>query len=254
LISKPLISASLLLLGLTFGLAGEAQGGTFNVSPVMFELGPGRGSQVVTITNQGAEPARFQVTLNTWTDGEDGVQSLTPTKELVVFPTLLALPGGAARKIRVGTLKPPAGQGPEKTYRVVMAQIPTEGRELDSGVRMLTNMSLPVFVQPAKPKAALAVASLSVKAGQAELILENRGNSYLRLKKVTVTALGGDGKALVTEDLKAWYLLAGNRRIYPIAFEPGICPQVRTLKVVAESDRGGKVEKTVPVMPFQCEP
>jgi len=244
----------LLLLGLTFGSTGEAQGGTFHVTPVTFELGPGQGSEIVTVTNQGGESARFQLTLNSWTMKDDGTQTLTPNKELVVFPTLLDLPAGAARKIRVGTLKPPTAQGPEKTYRLIVAEIPIEGREVPNGVRMLTTMSLPVFVQPAKPKAALAVASLSVKAGQAELILENRGNSYLRLKKVTVTALGGDGKALVTEDLKAWYLLAGNRRVYPIPFKPGICPQLRTLKVVAESDRGGKVEKTVPVQPSACEP
>jgi len=248
------IAALLLLLGLAFGLVGEAQGGTFSVSPVTFELGPGRGSQVVTVTNSGGESARFQLTLNTWTEGEDGIQSLTPTKELVVFPTLLDLPAGAARKIRVGTLAPPSGQGPEKTYRLVVAEIPIQGREVLDGVRMLTNMSLPVFVQPAKPKAALAVGSLGVKAGQGELVLENRGNSYLKLKAVKVTALAGDGKALLTEDLQAWYLLAGNRRIYPIAFKPGICPQVRTLKVVAESDRGGKVEKSVPVQPSACEP
>ena len=247
-------SALLLLLGLALGPAGEAQGGTFKVSPVRFELGPGQGSQLVTVTNQGGESVRFQLTLNAWTEAEDGTQSLTPSKELVVFPTLLDLPAGAARKIRVGTLKPPTGQGPEKTYRLVLTQIPSAGRDVPNGVRMLTNMSLPIFVQPAKPKAALVVGSLGVKAGQAELILENRGNSFLRTKSVKVTGLGADGKEIVTEDLKAWYLLAGNRRIYPIAFKPGICPQVRTLQVVAESDRGGKVEKSVPVQPSQCEP
>jgi len=244
----------LLLLGLVFGLAGEAQGGTFQISPMLFELGPGRGSQIVTVTNQGGESARFQLTLNAWTEGEDGTKSLVPTKELAVFPTLLDLPAGAARKIRVGTLKPPTGQGPEKTYRLIVAEIPIEGREVPNGVRMLTSMSLPVFVQPAKPRAVLAVGSFGVKAGQGELILENRGSSYLKLKAVKVTGLTADSKPLLTEDLKAWYLLAGNRRVYPIPFKPGICPQVRTLRVVAESDRGGKVEQTVPVQPSQCEP
>jgi len=208
-----IIAVFLPLLGLALGLAGEAQGGTFNVSPITFELGPGRGSQIVTVTNQGGEPARFQLTLNTWTLNEDGTQTLTPTKELVVFPTLLDLPAGAARKIRVGTLKPATGQGPEKTYRLMVAEIPIQGREVPSGVRMLTTMSIPVFVQPAKPRAALVVGSFGVKAGQAELALENRGNSYLKLKKVQVTGLTADNEPLLTEDLKAWYLLAGNRRL-----------------------------------------
>jgi fimbrial chaperone protein len=178
---------------------------------------------------------------------------MTPARDLVVFPTLLELLAGGARRIRVGTLKPPTGQGREVSYRLIVEELPTEGRQPLNAVRLRVRMSLPVFVQPARPKAALAVASLEVKAGQARLVLENRGNAHLRTSSIQVIGAGAAGQPLLQQELKGWYLLAGGRRVYPVPLDAQVCPQLRTLRVVAESD-AGKVEGSVPVLPSQCGP
>ena len=55
-----------------------------------------------------------------------------------------------------------ACKGVEKTYRVFVEQLPDKGGPAASGVRVLTRVGIPVYLEPPQPVASAEIASLAV--------------------------------------------------------------------------------------------
>ena len=94
-----------------FGLALTGQtdsafASVFNVAPTKIVLTADQSSTLLTITNDSDKIIRFQLTVFTWDQNDDGSMKLTPTTDIVIYPPMLSLAAKEVRRIRLGTQSP----------------------------------------------------------------------------------------------------------------------------------------------------
>ena len=190
------IVAYLVCLGLAMLQAGAAQAGAFRVSPVRVSLTPRAKSQILTLHNRSAEPLRFQVNAFAWKQSRRGAIQLQPTKDIIVFPTMLKISPGDRRIIRVGTV---ASFGKvEKNYRIFVTELPPlrrSGKTVKNAVQVLTRMGIPVFLQAARPVVKARIERLAVRKGRVSLNLRNAGTAHFRSRGVRLVGRGALGAA-----------------------------------------------------------
>lgn len=219
-----------------------ARAGVFEVSPLVVMLHGGVSSQTITVSNTSAEPLRLQVTGVAWVQSQDGRELTNPTDDLVLFPTLLDIPAGARRAVRVG-LANRAVDATERTYRVLLLQLPSAasqmGTALNSGtLEMRVQLSVPIFVAPPRPEAKLALALDGIRNGHLGLRMTNAGNAHAMARSVDVQARDGRGAVVFDRSLKGWYVLAGSDRAYDLPLDPASCAKVRSVRAVVQTDAG----------------
>jgi fimbrial chaperone protein len=212
-----------------FGVAllqgGRAWAANFEVTPVRVALSQATASALLTVHNQSSEPLRFQVTAFTWAQGKDGEMALSPTDELVVFPTMFSIKAGESRKMRLGITAPPGGV--EKTYRVFVEELPPPSSQSTNQIRVLTRMGIPVFQSPAAAAPLPRIDAVAVQGRTVSLALHNAGNAYFFAKHVRVSAVAPDGRVVFTRDLPGWYVLAGGLRDYTTELPDEACAATR---------------------------
>lgn len=232
----------LVLAALTAPLLGgsAAMASTYQVNPVRLELGSSARSGLLTIKNESQETLRFQVTAYAWSEAADGQMVLAPTQDIVFFPSMLSLKPGESRKIRVGA--PSAAAGPERTYRIIVEELPPLGKRVSNAVRVLTRMSIPIFLGGrGAPRPALE--GLTSKGDRLAFTVKNTGGVRFVAKKIRVRALDASGAELAREEFSGWYVLAGGERRYDLALPSSACAASK-LVVSVETD-GGSVESSV---------
>lgn len=224
--------AYLICLGLGMLQAGAAQAGVFQVSPVKLTLAPGAKSQILTLHNRSAVPLRFHVSAFAWQQSRAGAIQLQPTKDIVVFPTMLKIAPGSRRIIRVGTTAPFGKL--EKTYRIFVAELPTlerSGKTAKNAVQVLTRMGIPIFLRAAKPRVKARIEQLAVQKGHVSLRVRNVGTAHFRIGEVRLVGRAKDGRVSFDRILKGWYVLGGGVRDYDLALPSGVCATLSALEV-----------------------
>lgn len=234
--------------------AGNANAAGFQVSPVRLELSARASSALLNVRNQSNEPIRFQVTGFAWKQSEGGEVRLLPTKDISFFPSMLIVPPGGSRKVRVGALTPPGAS--EQTYRVIVEQLPSlqpPGPAAANTVRVLTKMSIPVFLAALAPTARPSVEGLTLSGGHLSFLVRNRGNTHLMNR--TLHLVTTDSADQVTYDKSAvgWYVLGAGTRRYNLALPATACKNLSKVTVEVDTDKG-PARATVSVSPSQCLP
>ncbi|MGD8861613.1 MAG: fimbria/pilus periplasmic chaperone [Myxococcales bacterium] len=220
-------------------VAPAAHAGKFDISPVSLTLSGKSASSTLVITNRSPEELRFHVTAYSWRQRPDGEMILEPTKDIVFFPAMMTVKPNGSRQIRVGAKV--RATDTERTYRIFVQELPPLARsteEATNTVRMLTKMGIPVFLEPASPKANPELTTPKVTGREVSFSLHNRGNSRMVVQKCELQALRG-GKPILTEQLSGWYILAGGRRDYTATLPEDACKQADSLRITVETDRGG---------------
>ncbi len=166
-----------------------------------------------------------------------------------MFPTLLSVPPGASRILRVGTLSAPEAQ--EATYRLLVTELP-KGDGPKGQIAMRLRMSIPVFLTPKGATAEPALSELAVVDGAVQVTLRNTGTAHTRARTVRLTAEAADGTALLDRALPAWYLLAGDSRPYAVPLPAHICAETTRLRVAVETLDAHL--QTSAQGPFDCGP
>ena len=173
-----------LLASLVLALAPlAARAGQVDVSPVRFTFGPGQTIGTLSLANVGADPLRMQLKVFAWAQAPDGSMKLSPTDDVIVFPTLLTIQPGASRQVRVGY------EGPkpqvERTYRIFVEELPSlEGLQRGLSLTMRARVGVPIFVQPPNPKAQGRITGVAVHRNHIEVGLENAGNTFMMANNV----------------------------------------------------------------------
>lgn len=209
--------ATFLVLGSGLMLrAGEGRAESVALTPTQVHLSKEVPTMLLTLRNDGKGTARFQLSANAWSQNEKGEMVLTPTKEVVFFPTFVVAPPGGKKKVRVGTTA--SFGAAERTYRLTLEELPPPETEAVPGkVAVLTRISVPVFVQPEKPA---PKGALEVTAGKGSIRVElrNSGNSYVIPSNIVVRFVSGKEKDTPAREqtLDGWYLLAGGTRVYEV--------------------------------------
>jgi fimbrial chaperone protein len=97
-------------------------------------------------------------------------------------------------------------------------------------VRVLTKMGIPIFVRPVKEVATATLNDLRQQNGTLRFTLTNAGTVHIVPQSIKVRGLAGSAAAF-DQDLEGWYVLAGGRREFELAFPKNTCAQVTSIVV-----------------------
>jgi fimbrial chaperone protein len=201
---RVLLAAAWLVMSCAAGVAGAAQ---FSLNQTRVHLQSGHAVETLVLANDEPQAVNFEVEVKRWRQDADGHWQLTPTDALVVHPLILSVPAGGQARLRIGTLSPSVTA--EEAYRVELQQLPDAVESEAVHIRMLTRLSLPVFVQPstAKPQPTLAVTAVAATAAQ--LVVHNDGTGYLAPQDAKLRVLDAQDHVVHEERLPIGYVLAG---------------------------------------------
>lgn len=228
-----------IVLVLFFLQTEEGRTSTFNVSPLKIVLSGKSSSALVEITNQSAEPLRLQLSVSSWDQSPMGELLLKETDEVILFPPLLTVEPGEKRKIRLGAVTPRGVT--EKSYRIVLEELPPAAdspTEARNQIRVLTRMTIPVFLEPSKQVASGHIADLTVQRSAASFEIRNTGTTHYSVEQIDVRGTGSTGQPLLTRRLDGWYVLAGGSRRYDLPLSAEECRDLRMVSVEAKTDAG----------------
>ncbi|MFI5394785.1 MAG: molecular chaperone [Candidatus Binatia bacterium] len=232
--------------------ARPALGATFQVSPINLTLGPASPSTLLTITNQTTDVLRFQLSAFTWGQDDEGDPLLSDTEDIIFFPSLLSIPPGEQRNVRVGTAVPPAAS--EKTYRIFVEELPPMGapeiKRSASVIRVLTRMGIPIFLQPGTIASGARITDMSVRDKSLSFVLRNTGNVHL-VPVVQVRGVNAAGKATFQRETAGGYVLAGGQHTYTLEL-PVSERCATTGLVVAVRSEGTSVESKLDIGASAC--
>ncbi len=218
----------------TLGVAVVAHATVVAIDPTRVHLSGKTHSQSLALHNSGLEKARFQVTAFSWQQSPSGETQLTPTNDILFFPSLLEIAPGETRKVRVATDVP--AEAIEKSYRLFVDELPPPNAVATGAIRVLTRLGIPVFLQPTTPQSQPAL-SADVRRGRLLVTLENRGNSYLFAQSVRVVGRDASGTVRLEKDLPAWYVLAHGRRAYDVPLDEPTCAALAELSISTKTER-----------------
>jgi fimbrial chaperone protein len=200
-------AASMAALALTFCIAGLASAAQFSIGITRIHLDASNPVETVGLTNQEAREVTFEVHVKRWRQNADGTWDLADTDALIVHPLIVRLPKEGMARVRVGSLSPSVSA--EEAYRIELNELPDRTPAAAGQVRMLTNVSVPVFVEPANAKPALAMSVASVEAKGIDLALKNAGTAYAAPGQATLRILDAKGRKLGESQVTTVYVLAG---------------------------------------------
>ncbi len=225
-----------LVAGAVLMRTGPVDAANFAVDPVVASLSPHAPTTLLQMTNTGARPLRFELNGFLWSQGPAGQIVLVPTDDMIFFPQLFALNSGEKRKVRIGSVE--AAAGTEKSYRLLVAQLPSlaSERPANSGIELLTTLSIPVFVEPAVIKKESNLAGLAAAGRMISFQVVNSGNVHIVIEKITVAGLNAAGTPAFTREAKGWYVLAGMSSNFSLELTASECAEAQTVEVTVKTE------------------
>ncbi len=231
-IKRATLAVISLLLSLGLTQTRVAHSGAFQVSPIRITLSRQSSSSLLTVRNDSGEKIRFQVGVFAWDQNPNGEMVLNPTEDLIFYPTLLALGPGDERRIRIGTNDPMVTS--EKSYRIFVEELPPVENSQADGIRILTKMGVPIFVQPSKPTVEGRLDQIKFQDSEFFFEVKNLGNIHFFPRAVRVKAADSQGETLLERELQSWYILAGRTREYRVEIPRADCAKIENLTVEVE--------------------
>jgi fimbrial chaperone protein len=207
--------------------AFEANAATFTVEPTQIAFSNRTTSVLLTLRNESTDTLRFELSVFNWAQSPSGEMQLEPTEDIVFFPALLTLAPGESRRVRVGSAT--EFDAREKTYRIFVEELPPLDRQTN-GVRVLTKMGIPIFMKPAKEVATANLTHLGQKGGKVFFTVRNEGTVHFVPQEIRVRGFAGSTTA-VDNRLDGWYILAGGRRDFDMAFPEAECSRITSVTV-----------------------
>lgn len=217
--------------------ARTADASAFRVTPIRVDLSSRASSALMTLVNESDKELRFQISVYEWAqENGSGEMQLTPTKDIVFFPSLLTLKPAEERNVRVGTAR--KSEAVEKTYRIFFEELPPLETADAPGaqVTVITKLGVPIFIQPQKPAPAGEVANLAYAARKLAFDVRNNGNVHFFARAVRVTGLDADGKPVFQKQREGWYVLRDGSRRYEVELSEPECAKTQTLRVEVDTN------------------
>ena len=207
-----------------------ASASVFTVTPTEVNLSPSATSALVTLRNGGKLPLRFEITLVSWSEDENGKMTLNASSDVTFFPKLVELPGGATRNIRIG-IKPGLARDVELSFRLFVEELPDQSTPAANAVALRTKMGIPVFVRPAKPVRSAVIDGVSVENGKVLARVRNTGNLHISVDTISVKGTGGSASPTFTKEGPGWYVLPGATRIFEVPLTAAECKSATSVGV-----------------------
>jgi fimbrial chaperone protein len=202
----------------------------FTVSPVRIDMPVDGRPETVRLHNTGAGTTLISVVAVEWAEDVDAAPR---TSEVLAVPPVFELGPGERQVIRLALRRPLDGPG-ERAWRLLITEVPQEVQPGTVGFAMRFN--LPVFATPPGAEAAPLWRVRAAAGGEAELVLENAGRAHYRLGPFALAA--GGPTAPLLESGQAGYLLAGERRVWPLGRPLAELPEALEVRL----ERDGRPE------------
>ena len=214
--------AVLAAVAVLLGPTGPAGAATLQISPVMVDMAPQQGASGITLRNPDAMPVYGQVRVYAW-EQRDGDDVLLPTDEIQVSPPIIQVPPRSEQLVRlVRASREPAAI--EKSYRLVIDEIPDPSTPAVNGVVLRLRYSVPVFVAGATPEPRPELSWRAAREGKEWVLsLNNTGTRYAQVASLQV--LDSGGKPVAEVDGLVGYALAQRQRQWRIPPAAGAGPR-----------------------------
>jgi len=197
-----------------------AQAASLQISPVSIKLRANQAAGGISLQNLGEKPVYGQVRVFLW-DQRNGEDALTPTDELVASPPIIEVAAKASQTIRLvrkGGAGSAATPGPERTYRLLIDEIPRD-EEQATGVAIRLQYSVPVFVAASDEAAAPVLAWSVLRKNDAWVLrVQNTGSAHAQVGAASLVDVAGKETELSKGLLG--YALAGREREWRLPFAP----------------------------------
>jgi fimbrial chaperone protein len=223
-VATPLLG---LLLATTADQAGAA---TFSVSPIRVELDAAHHTSILTLNNSGHEMLRMQVRAMHWAMAPDGSWQLTPSDDLIATPELLEVAPGDSMQLRIGSMEEPGTT--EASYRLLIDELPNLSEEAGAHkplVKVLTQVSLPVYLEPAQPKRDPVLRSATIEGGTLMLGIGNEGTQRLDAQGAQVILTDNAGHVIARRDQTTNYVLAGSTDTLRMKLPSPLCAKAASV-------------------------
>ncbi|MGX5843068.1 fimbrial biogenesis chaperone [Mesorhizobium sp. ArgA1] len=205
---------------------------SLRVAPTNLELIAPDSAAVLNLSNDDARrPINVQIRVFAWSQA-GGIETLTPTSDVVASPPSTKLAPNAQYVVRVVRVSK-APVRAEESYRIIVDELPDPSRRKAGTVALALRYSVPVFFRNADAAAPAIAWSLSRNGGSLLLSASNSGGSRFRLSNLSVIQ---NGKKLGSRNGLVGYVLGGATMQWPIGSSKSLSAGSVLLK--AQSDVG----------------
>jgi fimbrial chaperone protein len=200
-------------------VAEAAVAGSFSVSPVRIYMQSRERATAITIVNEAETELVMQAELFHWKQKPDGTDELTPTDDLVLAPPILKLAPKSRQVVRLANLRP-VPPGEQRTYRMIVREIPEAAQAPEVGARVQIAMafSLPVFITPPDARKKLMCSAERAAPAAVVAVCENQGQAYAQ--PITFELTNGAGDVLVSKTVNGGYILPQVKRTFELSQGP----------------------------------
>jgi fimbrial chaperone protein len=216
--------------------ASTASAGSLAVSPIRIEIAPGQRSVTLTVRNDGDQTTLVQTQLVFWSQA-DGEERLEPTTDLLASPPIFTVAPAGVQIVRIA-LRRAADADRERTYRLLVTEVPGAPQPGFTGAQFALKLSLPIFVEAAAAKTAPQVAWSASRNAAGALVLSasNHGSKHVQVRTVDLL---GDDAGVDGRFAGLWYVLPGQRRSMTIAPAAGrTIGATGRVRIRADTDAG----------------
>jgi len=213
----------------------SATAGSLSVTPIRIELSSAQRSVALTVRNDGDQPTVVQAQLVAWSQADDD-DRLEPTTDVLASPPIFTVAPGAAQILRIALRRAPDAAR-ERSYRVLVTEVPGKPQPESAGAQFALKISLPIFVEASGAKTSPQLEWSGTRTAKGELALTavNTGAKHIRVQSIEVTRAGSDPDANYAG---LWYILPGQRRTVTIKPTDGHTIAADRVQVKAETDAG----------------
>jgi fimbrial chaperone protein len=244
-------SIIMLLLLSTLVIPDVSSAGEWRISPTRLDLDRENKNGELTVRNEGDEKVNLQIKAVEWTQDQEGKDRYNDTAELLFFPKMLNLVKNDDKIIRTGVPSVPVSR--EKTFRLMVQEIPSPRKTATPTVAIALKFSVPIFVKPLREDLKGEVDKIELSQGTLSVLVKNSGNSHFRIATIGVSGKSTTGEPTFSRTVDGWYLLSGASRSYTIPLPAAECAKSSLLEVLVKADRLN-LEKTFQVDKKLCSP
>jgi fimbrial chaperone protein len=216
---------------------------TFGVTPVRIDLSAGRPNAVIQIENMSDERVLLQAHVVTWSFAGTADQ-YADTDDILLNPPIFALEPHQRQFVRLG-IRHVNESAVERTYRLILEQVPEKPKPGFSGLTTILRISVPVFAIP-RTKVSPKVSWHAERTGTGiKLVAVNRGSAHIQLTHFELSEPESQTTPLTKTMTE--YLLPGQSKVWE--FSDGVMMQAREIGFKAKTDAGDIHEALIPLQP-----
>ena len=173
--------------------------GQLTVSPLTMNMTHSQPNAVYSLKNGSDQESFYQLQLFAW-EQENGETRLLRQNDLVITPPVTLIPGNVEQTVRIIRQRLTDSEK-EKSYRLIISEVPDTETPQGANLKVLLRMSLPVFVggDGKEPE-------LKAYFQDGSLRIENTGSKHAKISDAYWTGANNDTPNLIQNGLLGYVL------------------------------------------------